>query len=270
MTASDHEAARIRFPDGSGRTLGAVVEACPPGAVVEIAPGRFSGPVRITRPITLTGAGDLSRLEAGETDGLVVVDAGPEDRVALESLTFEGGRSGSGAGLRVNRGRVFLHNVHIQGCRAERGGGALHVAGGEVDATLLRVNDVGAARGGAVWVAGDGLFRLRDGQIESAFAELGGAFAVEDGARVFLESVTVHKCRATAPSGGQAFFVSGTSGLPPPHLSLLRVRLSDVPFGLPVFVDPRHPGRVKVSACDVPRVVQGVVGVVDGGQNRWR
>ena len=258
----------LRFPDGSGRSLSDVVSAAPPGAVVEIAPGRYFGPLSLSRAVSLRGAGDLTRIMV--TRGSVVQVSAPEEaRVVLESLLLEGGDAEAGGGLLVRSGRVRLHNVQIQRCAGGAGGGAIHVVGGEVDGSLLRLHDVSAERGGALWVKGSGALRLRDSQIARAEARFGGAAAVEEGARMLLEGVSVRRCRATASSGGQAIWVGGTERARP-SVFLRRVRLEDAPMGMPVVIDGRHPGEVSIAECDLPRVVLGAPGVSDGGNNRWR
>lgn len=262
--------ATVRFPDGSGRSLGAFIEACAPGATVELSPGRFEGPLHLSRPIHLRGAGDLTRIVRKGPGRLVEVRLAAGARVELEHLLLEGGEAECGAGLWVDGGHLRLHNVQIQRCHAHGGGGgALCVAGGEVDASILRVHDVSGDRGGAVWVRGTGRLKLSDSQITSSEARQGGAIAVEGAAEVLLEAVTVAKARATTSSGGQALYVVGGEGVRP-RLTMRRVRLEDVPLGLPLFVDPVHPGDISLTGCDVPRVVQGMVGVIDAGENHWR
>jgi hypothetical protein len=170
----------------------------------------------------------------------------------------------------VLEGRVRAHNLHIQRCQAARdGGGAISVCGGELDASRVRVHHVSGDRGGAVRAAGRATVILRDAQIRRSEARLGGAVAVEDQARVQLEALTIGRCRATTPSGGQAIYVAGSSGAFP-VLKLRRVRFEDVPMGMPLVVDPSHPGEVSLSECDMPRVVLGAPGVIDGGGNHWR
>lgn len=258
-----------RFPDDSSQSLEAFIAACAPGATVELAPGRFEGPIYIDKPLVIRGAGDLTRIVSEGNGRVIEVNLGPNAEVLLEHLLVEGGDAESGGGIWLGEGRLRLHNVHIQHCQASGGGGAICVAGGELDASVLRVNDVSSDRGGALWVHGQGAVSLRDSQILGSEARKGGAFAIEGGARVRLESVTVSKSRATTPSGGQALYVLGDKARRP-RLSMHRVRLEDAPFGVPLFVDPQHPGDVSLSACDVPRMLQSVVGVVDGGENHWR
>ncbi len=165
---------------------------------------------------------------------------------------------------------VQRDNQLVQGCHAPGGGGgAICVASGTLDASILRVHDVSGDVGGAIWVRGGGSMRLSDSQITSSEALRGGALAVQDQAQVALEAVTVAKARATTPSGGQALYITGGTA-PRARLTMRRVRLEDAPFGMPLFVDPNKPADVSLSGCDMPRVVQGVSGVIDAGDNHWR
>lgn len=260
----------LRFPDGSSRSLEAFIDACAPGATVELAPGRFEGPIRITKPINLRGAGDLTRVFRSGPGRVLDVRLDANESAVVEHVLLEGGEAEAGAGVRLDGGQLRLHNVHIQGCHSPGGGGgAICVAGGTLDASILRVHDVSGDVGGAIWVRGSGSMKLSDSQITSSEALRGGALAVQDQGQVALEAVTVAKARATTPSGGQALYVTG-GGAPRARLSMRRVRLEDAPFGMPLFVDPKQPADVSLSGCDMPRVVQGVSGVIDAGDNHWR
>lgn len=260
----------IRFPDGTERSLVDLLESAAPGAIIELAPGRYAGPLTITRPVTIRGAGDLTRIFGERRGAVLTIRAPGEGRVVVESLLIEDGASEAGGGIFVIEGLVRLHNVQIQHCQADQGGGgAIHVAGGELDATLLRAHDVSGDRGGAVWAGGRAVITLRDSQIRRSEARLGGALAIEGSAKVLLEGLTIGRSRATSPSGGQAIYVAGSSRASP-VLKLRRVRFEDAPMGMPLFVDPAFPGEVSVTECDLPRIVLGVPGIVDGGENRWR
>lgn len=263
----DEEPLLVRFPDPSGRSLSQVVASAPAGAVIEVAPGRYPGPLVVERAITLRGAGDLTCIYTDQ-GGSVVRVAALDGRVVLESLRLEGGAAESGGALRIDSGRVRAHNLHLQHCRAGAGG-AIHLAGGELDGTLVRIEDVSAERGGAIWIQGRAALSLRDSQVSGSEAGQGGAFLVEDAARVVLEGLTVRRARALSPAGGQALFVAGTQDAVP-TLFLKRVRLEDVPFGQPLVVDGRFPAEVSLFECDMPRVVLEAPGVVDGGSNHWR
>ncbi|MEO1337676.1 MAG: hypothetical protein AAFV29_18680, partial [Myxococcota bacterium] len=68
---------------------------------------------------------------------------------------------------------------------------------------------------------------------------------------------------------GQALYAAGTwAGRP--KLDLQRVKIENGSLGLPVVVDPAFPAEVRLRACDMPRTVMSVAGLVDGGANHWR
>lgn len=262
----------VRFPDGSERAFRDFIADQPPHAVVELAPGRYAGPLSITKPITIRGAGDLTRIAASGRGPVINVAIPREGRAVFDSLLLEDGASPRGGGIAIGEGRVRLNNVHIQRCRAEDGGGgAIAVAGGELEASLLRAHDVVADKGGALWVGGHAMVRLRDSQLRRCEARGGGAIAVEGAARVFLEAVTIGKARASTVGGGQAIWVCGAAaaGEIVPVIELKRVRLEDVPMGAPVVIEGAR-GELRVEECDLPRNVASVRGVVDVGSNRWR
>lgn len=264
------EVEAIRFPDERFGSLAALIDASPPGAVIELAPGKYSGTLMITRPVTIRGAGDLSRL-SGEGRGPVIKIRVPfEGRVVLESMLLDEGEGDEGGGIVLEAGRVRAYNVQIRRCRSEKGaGGAIAVSGGELDASLVRAHDVSADRGGAIVVGGRGFMRLSESEIRRSEARIGGAIVVEEGARVSIEALTIGKARAKTSSGGQAIFVKGSKNARP-VLALRRVRLEDAPMGMPLVVDATYPGEVTIAASDMPRVVMSANGVVDGGGNRWR
>jgi hypothetical protein len=133
----------------------------------------------------------------------------------------------------------------------------------------VRISDVAADRGGALFVGGRGFLRVTESEIRKSDARVGGALAVEDAGRVAIEALTIAKARARASAGGQAIHVKG-SKLGRPSLLLKRVKLEDVPMGLPVVIDAAWPGEITVASSDMPRVVASAQGVVDAGGNRWR
>lgn len=259
--------ARIRFPGTAGSSLRDFLAECPPGAVVDVAPGRYDEPLVIDRPLTLRGAGELTRLGSRGRGSVIHVRAG-EGQVKLESLALDGGDAEEGGALHIESGWVVLNNLHLRRSRAGSGGG-LHVCGGSVQASLLRLTQLEAERGGAIRVARRGSLELRDALISNTVAGRGGAIAVDDAGRLVLQAVTLQKSRASESGGGQALFVGG-SGTGAPVVSLHRVRFADAPIGRPVVQDRGHLGLIQVSSCDLPKVIAEEPGVVDLGSNHWR
>lgn len=262
----------LRFPsptDGSQRDLAAFLAEVPSGAVVELAPGRFRGPLRIERPVTIKGAGDLTRIEGDGRSPVLSVDVAAAGLVYFESLTVADGGGERGGGLSVHSGRVRLFNVLVRDCRVDDAGGGIWVGGGELEARLLRLHGLSADRGGAVAVRGDGRFAIFDGQVRDTHARVGGAAAFSGAARVKLSGVTIGGTRATGAAGGQVIWV-GQASDGALDVELERVRFEDVPLGQPLVVQPERPGRVRLFECDVPSSVFENPGIVDGGNNTWR
>ncbi len=259
----------IRWPDGAARSLAEVLFEAPDGAVITIAPGRYKEAFEVTRPVTIRGAGDLTRFMGRGAGPIIRVDSESAGEVRLESLALEEGEAEEGGALAISRGHVRLHNIHIRFSRASGGGGGIGIGGGDVYGERIRIHHAEAGRGGAVRVFGRGVLRLADAQISHTQAGVGGALCVEDAARVVLERATIARAAATEPTGGQAIFVSG-SEMGTPVLYLHRVRLKDAPFGVPVYNDPSKAGDIRVLGCDMPRLVLGAPRLTDDGENVWR
>jgi len=262
----------IRFPEASSAassSLAAFIESVPAGTVVELAPGRYRGPIRIDRPLTLKGAGDLTRIEGDGDTSAVQVAVDEPGLVYFESLTIADGGGANGGGLAIHSGRVRLFNLRVHGCSATESGGGLFVEDAEVEARLLRMSELSAARGGAVAVRGDARFSIFDGEIRDASADVGGAIHVSEAAHVRLSGLTLGRTRARAAAGGQAVWVGGARA-GELLVELDRVRFEDAPLGRPLVVDDDRPGRVTMFECDASRDVLDNLGIVDGGTNHWR
>jgi hypothetical protein len=239
-----------------------VVDAAPRGSVVELAPGRYDGPIVLRRPLTLKGAGELTRLIGGREAPVIDIASDEPGLIFVESVAIEEGAAASGAGVRLRRGRVRMYNVHAARCQAEKAGGFLSVMGGELEASLLRVSSCAADRGGALHVEGAAQVSLRDSEIRNCQAELGGGISVRGHARLRMISVALGGTHARRPSGGQVIWAEGG------RLDLDRVRFEDVPIGLPLKVEAS--ARVELRDCDLPSDVLRNPGIVDAGGNRWR
>jgi len=259
----------LRFPDPSGRDLAQFVREAPSGAVIELAPGRFEGPLVVDRPLTIKGAGDLTRLEGDGRGPVVSIAVEDASLVYFESLAIEQGGGEDGGALAIHAGRVRLFNVLLRDCAVSGAGGGLWVGGGEVEARLLRLSGLESDLGGAVAVRGDASLLVHDGECRDAAARSGGALFVDGAARVRLCGVTFGRSRASATAGGQVICV-GASTDPGLTLELERVRFEDAPLGQPLVVHPESPGRVVLFECDVPSEVAHNPGIVDAGKNVWR
>lgn len=255
----------MRFPDESGRSLGEVVARAPSGAVLDLAPGIYLGPLVFRRGMILRGSGDLTRIQVRPGAGSVV-RVETEERVRLESVLIEGGRAEAGGGLAMNGGELSLFNVQIRDCSATRSGGALHVANGRVHAERLRIHGVKATKGGALHVSGvSSDLTIVDAEIRQTEAEQGGAAVVADGAQLQLEAVSVFRARASRREGGQTLWVDdrGTK------VTLQRVRFGDAPVGQPI-VNAGAKARILVEGCDLPKLVRDTPGLELVGETLWR
>ncbi|MDR7480909.1 MAG: nitrous oxide reductase family maturation protein NosD [Armatimonadota bacterium] len=93
--------------------LAAAVAAAPTGAVIEVPPGTYSGPLVLTRPVTLRGRG-WPVIDGGRR-GHVVVITGPE--VRLEGFVVRGSAlaySSEAAGIVVQGARAVVRGNRIE------------------------------------------------------------------------------------------------------------------------------------------------------------
>ena len=74
-----------------GDDLAAAIAAAEPGAILELAPGRYSGPLVIDKPLTLVGAPGAVIEAPDDAPGITVSDTSD---VTLRGLRIEGGSSG--------------------------------------------------------------------------------------------------------------------------------------------------------------------------------
>ena len=100
---------RVLTVPGEYPSIMAAIEAAPDGAVVEIAPGRYTETVTVTRPLKLRGLGgkDAAQL-VGDGQGPVIEIAGTIN-VTVEGLAVSNGRVG--ILVRESQGVVISQNV---------------------------------------------------------------------------------------------------------------------------------------------------------------
>ncbi|MBX2812951.1 MAG: hypothetical protein KTR25_14140 [Myxococcales bacterium] len=257
----------MRYSDQMGRALAHVIQHASPGATIELAPGRYLGPITIDRELTIRGAGDLSRIVCSPVGGSVIRVRTLEP-VRLESLRLEGGFASCGGGLNIQGGDVCLINLHLRDCVADQDGGAVYVGRGVVKGERIRIYAAHARRGGAIAVNGESSrLTLFNSQIQNVEAERGGATWMAGAAQVRFEGLTIDKARASTSDGGQAFCVSGHQGA---KLELIRVRFGDKPIGQPIANRLASPTPIVVERCDLPRWVQSTPGLQVRGETRWR
>lgn len=98
---------------GSAFNLAQAVEAAPPGAVVEVPPGRHQGPLIIAKPITLIG---IARpvIDGGRRGDVVVIDG---DDVRLEGFVIRGSAlaySREASGIVVRGARAVVRGNRVE------------------------------------------------------------------------------------------------------------------------------------------------------------
>jgi nitrous oxidase accessory protein len=96
-----------------GLDLRAAVVAAPPGAVIDVPPGRYDGPLVLTRAITLRGGGRATIDGGGRGDVLVIAG----DDVRVEGFVVRGSAlafSSEAAGIVVRGARAVVRDNRIE------------------------------------------------------------------------------------------------------------------------------------------------------------
>ncbi len=118
------------------RTLAAQIAASEPGAVVELSPGTYSGPVTIDHPLTLTG--EPGAVVEGDGEHSVITVSAPD--VVIRGLTIRG----SGVSLRDMDAGIVLEQAArgalVEGNRIEGNLFGVHVEG--APDSLVRGNTI--------------------------------------------------------------------------------------------------------------------------------
>jgi nitrous oxidase accessory protein len=112
-TASANAAPPAVAGVGPAFNLARTVEAAPPGAVVEVPPGRHQGPLVITKPITLIGIARPT-IDGGGRGDVVVIDG---DDVRLEGFVIRGSAlaySREASGIVVRGARAVVRGNRVE------------------------------------------------------------------------------------------------------------------------------------------------------------
>ncbi len=174
---------------GGGSALRDALKSAEAGAVIEVAAGRYEGPLVLRRSVEIHGTGDGGDviIDASE-EGAVVVLEGRRNRVLLSGLTLTGGLSRGGGGVKVPGGAwLTMRDCVIDNCNGGSvGGGGLYGRRGEL--LLERVQFTGnrGRQGGAALLDGDATVTFNDCSFHNNQATGGGAVAVLDRAKVSL------------------------------------------------------------------------------------
>jgi nitrous oxidase accessory protein NosD len=202
----------------AGEALAPLLEA---GGDYTLADGIWTGPLVVTRSVTLRGAPGTV-IDAGG-HGPVVTVADDDLEVVLVGLTLRNGHAEGGAGVRLTGwSRVRMEGCTVLECRAPGNtGGGVAALRGSLDLVGCTFLGNRAAAGSDVLATGVAEVRVRGGR----FA---GDLALREGARVVLDGVVcdgVVDVRATTTRA--------------PHL-----RHMGCTFGGGLRNDAQHPGIV--------------------------
>lgn len=161
-------------------TFAAALATATPGDGLRLAPGRYRGPFRVVRAVTLEAHDPENPPE--------FIGRGPSLRVHLPSwaelrlhgLEWRGRIGRRGAAIRVVTGTCVVTRCRFDGNRAFGDGGAIHVAGGaelRLDECVFVENR--AIGGGAVCVYEGGRVEVRGGRFLGNRGRCGGAIALD-------------------------------------------------------------------------------------------
>jgi hypothetical protein len=163
-------------------TAGAEIQShLKPDAVICLAPGRYTGPLRVSVPVTIQ-ASDGATLDA-EGKGPVVHVVEDGIQVRLSGLTITGGDAEFGAGLLLDAyGEVSLSDCRFEGnIRGSGGGAAIGAIRGRLLLKNVRTADTqDMVLGGVTEAAGEHL-------------SLGATLSIRDGAKVALRGGEVSR-----------------------------------------------------------------------------
>lgn len=237
----------------SAGELQAELDRAVPGSVIQLGPGRTTGPLVIERPVILRGAGAEHTILDGAGRGpTIAVDAPGE--VRIEGLAITGGRGALGGGISIDNGaRVFLVGCLLEGNAAPAGrGGAIAVDLGALYVAECTIARNHALLGGAIAIGGEAQAEIAATIIADNEAARGGGLAVLEGAA--LEVLT---CRLLANHGtveGHHLYVAGTANRRPMVLLSNAVLAGAGAAGLPIANHPRFGGTVAVDNSMTGRV----------------
>lgn len=148
LAGASAAAARTVAP---GKDVQAAVEVEPPGGTVELLPGLHHGPVRLDRPVALTGR-EGAVIEAPGRDSVVTVTA---EGAAVRGLVLRG----SGSDLAAMDSGVLLRRTArgavVEGNRIEGNLFGVYVHGAE--GAMVRGNAITGRRGGRLSEHGNGV-----------------------------------------------------------------------------------------------------------------
>ena len=261
-------------------TIQAAVAAAPPGTVIRVAPGTYSGTLVLdSKPvslISLAGPAVTTISGVGATSSMVAIRSAAANGSVIEGFTFRDGSVGTSAfGVRVG-GAMFLDNTTaaIRSCRfisnaTEYGGGIYGIGfSGLIEDCVFEDNSAQFNSGG-VQLGFGGTCLFRRNTLVSNSAEGGGGMHIVNWSAGPITAVTLEDCDFidnTASLEGGALLWYGGLGV---DLAVARCRV--VGNVAPDAAFTRIGGTLSfaVSASrfcrNVPADILG--SIVDGGGN---
>jgi hypothetical protein len=230
--------------DGGGARLREALAAVADGTIIELAPGRYEGPVVVRSSVEIHGTPGETII-AVDDEGAVLVVEGRRHRVLLAGLTLTGGRSRGGGGLKVPDGAwLTVRDCVVDDCDGGRlGGGGLYARRGELLLERVRFVTNRGRQGGAALLDGDVKATFVDCAFQGNEAVSGGALAARDRAQVLLR-----RCAFTGNHIGGDLTARGAA--------------------IDVDLSPRASEPVSVLLCAVDGGIEAVAGRDDGADLR--
>jgi hypothetical protein len=198
-------AARRVFVPQEHRTIQSAVDAAAPGDTLWIAAGRYSGTIRITKPLVVFGEGgsDSTILDGGDSARVVHVEG--VNGGSLLGFTIRGGKAPGGGGIYCLRDTTYL----ISSCTVEKNWEA-GVAIWQCDGVSLIDNVFRENLGSGVAAHFSAIYSRRNQFIRNR-APTGGGLALERTVLVGqLQECLFEDNRSESGPGGAVFADSST------------------------------------------------------------
>ena len=191
---------------GSGYpTIQAAVAAAPPGTVIRVAPGTYSGTLVLdSKPvslISLAGPATTTISGLGATSSMIAIRSAAANGSVIEGFTFRDGSAGTAAfGVRVG-GAMFLDNTTaaIRNCRfignaTEYGGGIYGIGFSGVIEDCVFEDNSAQFNSGGVQLGFGGTCVFRRNTLVSNAAESGGGMHIVNWSEGAITAVTLEDC----------------------------------------------------------------------------
>lgn len=235
--------------------LAEAVQHAKPGDTLTLPAGTYEGPVEITRPLTIKGAGaGKTRIDAKNLGACILVNH-PNAELKLSGVTLVNGSSGAGGGIAYLVGkRLEVEDCVIENSTCKQyGGGGAFLVGPSALFTRVRIEGCVGSQGGALLLDEECSAELRACLIIGNAADRGGGIRVTEGARLKLVHCTVadNVGLGKTPRGSE-ILVSGTQSRTPEVAIINCIIASRRPTNRSLEVLGKFPGRVSVTHSLLP------------------